>query len=55
MVVEHYTYGIDVGLLLFVIFVVCTMRYLCYFAIFVMDVPYICRIFAIFVIDVAST
>ena len=61
MVVEHYTYGIDVGLLLFVIFVLCTVRYLCYYAIFVMDVPYICYIncleciYAIFVMDVVIT
>ena len=41
MLVEHYTYGIDVGLMLFVIFVRRSVRYLCYYVIFVMDVPYI--------------
>ena len=44
MLVERYTYGIDVGLVLFVIFVRCSVRYLCYYVIFVMDVPYICCI-----------
>ena len=61
MLVERCTYGIDVGLVLFVIFVRCNVRYLCYYAIFVMDVPYICYIncleciYAIFVMDVAIT
>ena len=41
MLVERYTYGIDVGLVLFVIFVRCSVGYLCYYVIFVMDVPYI--------------
>ena len=61
MLVERYTYGIDVGLVLFVIFVLCTVRYLCYYAIFVMDVPYICYIkyleciYALFLMDVVIT
>ena len=41
VLVERYTYGIDVGLMLFVIFVRRSVRYLCYYVIFVMDVPYI--------------
>ena len=55
MLVERLNYGIDVGLVLFVIFVRCSVRYLCYYVIFVMDVPYICYIkcleciFAVFV------
>ena len=61
MLVERYTYGIDVGLVLFVIFVLCTVRYLCYYAIFMMDVPYICYIkcleyiYALFLMDVVIT
>ena len=38
MVVERYTYGIDVGLMLFVIFMRHSVRYLRYY---VTDVPYI--------------
>ena len=38
MLVKRYTYGIDVGLMLFVIFVRRSVRYLCYY---VMDVPFI--------------
>ena len=41
MLVERITYGIDVGLVLFMMFVRCSVRYLCYYVIFVMDVPYI--------------
>ena len=43
MLVERATCatGINVGLVLFVIFVRCSVRYLCYYVIFVMDVPYI--------------
>ena len=44
MLVERITYGIDVGLVLFMMFVRCSVRYLCYYVIFVMDVPYICCI-----------
>ena len=61
MLVERYTYGIDVGLVLFVIFVLCTVRYLYCYAIVVMDVPYICYIkcleciYALFLMDVVIT
>ena len=61
MLVECYIYGIDVGFVLFVIFVLCTVRYLCYYAIFVMDVPYICYIkrleciYALLLMDVVIT
>ena len=41
VLVERYTYGINVGLMLFVIFERRGVRYLCYYVIFVMDVPYI--------------
>ena len=44
MLVERITYGIDVGLVLFMMFVRCSVIYLCYYVIFVMDVPYICCI-----------
>ena len=58
VLVERYTYSIDVELVLFVI---CIVRYLCYYVIFVMDVPYICYIkcleciYALFVMDVVIT
>ena len=61
MLIEHYTYGIDVGLMLFVIFVRRSVRYLCYYVIFVMDVPYICYIkcreciYDLFVMNVVNT
>ena len=61
VLVKRYTYGIDIGLVLFVIFVLCTVRYLCYYAIFVMDVPYICYIkcleciYVLFPMDVVIT
>ena len=41
MLVERITYGIDVGLVLFMMFVRCSVIYLCYYVIFVMDVSYI--------------
>ena len=41
MLVERITYDIDVRLVLFMMFVRCSMIYLCYYVIFVMDVPYI--------------
>ena len=44
MLVERITYGIDVGLVLFMMFVRCSVIYLCYYVIFVMDVSYICCI-----------
>ena len=45
MLVERITYGIDVGLVLFMMFVRCSVIYLCYYVIFVMD----CLIYAVFV------
>ena len=44
MLVERITYGIDVGLVLFMMFVRCSVRYLCYYVIFMIDVHYICCI-----------
>ena len=44
MLVERITYGIDVGLVLFMMFVRCSVIYLCYYVTFVMDVSYICCI-----------
>jgi len=44
VLVERITYGIDVGLVLFMMFVRCSVIYLCYYVIFVMDALYICCI-----------
>ena len=50
MLVERITYGIDVGLVLFMMFVRCSVIYLCYYVIFVMDVPYIYAVLNVWIV-----